>query len=130
MNKVEIIKGFNEILGDFLKQVSPIIGTTYHYYFNQTIGTNALLPIQYFINYTHNSDNPLIIYIETRNENYFTNTDDHKEHLKESIYAETGLMEIIRLRGIYSQLSNESKDNVWNILQALLQLSIEYNNLK
>lgn len=130
MNKVEIIKSFNAILGNFLIQVTPIIGTTYNYYFNKIITTNALLPIQYFINYVHNSEKPLTTYIESRDENYFTNTDDHKNHLVESIYAETALMEIIRLRGIYSQLSDESKNNVWNILQALLQLSNEYLGLQ
>jgi len=130
MNKVEIIKSFNEILGDFLQQIAPIIGSTYHYYYNKIIVANALLPIQYFINYVHNSEKPLIKYIETRDENYFTNTYDPKEHLGQSMLAETALMEIIKLRGIYSQLSDESKDNVWNILQALLHLSNEYLALK
>jgi hypothetical protein len=36
-------------------------------------------------------------------------------------------MEIIKLKGIYTQLNKESKDNLWDILQALLQLSKEYN---
>ena len=130
MNKVEIIKSFNEILGDFLQQIAPIIGTTYHYYYTKIIVANALLPSQYFINYVHNSEKPLIKYIETRDENYFTNTYDPKEHLGQSMYTETTLMEIIRLKGIYSQLSDESKDNVWNILQALLHLSKEYLALK
>ena len=130
MNKVEIIKSFNEILGDFLQQIAPIIGTTYHYYYTKIIVANALLPSQYFINYVHNSEKPLIKYIETRDENYFTNTYDPKEHLGQSMYTETALMEIIRLKGIYSQLSDDSKDNVWNILQALLHLSKEYLALK
>ena len=136
MNKVEIIKSFNEILGDFLQQIAPIIGTTYHYYYTKIIVANALLPSQYFINYVHNSEKPLIKYIETRDENYFTNTYDpkehlgHLEHLGQSMHTETALMEIIRLKGIYSQLSDESKDNVWNILQALLHLSKEYLALK
>ena len=130
MNKVEIIKSFNEILSDFLLQIAPIIGSTYHYYYNKIIVVNALLPSQYFINYVHNSEKPLIKYIETRDENYFTNTYDPKEHLEQSMQAETTLIEIIRLKGIYSQLSDESKDNVWNILQALLHLSNEYLALK
>ena len=130
MNKVETIKNFNAILGNFLVQVTPIIGTTYNYYFNQIITTNALLPIQYFIIYVHNSEKPLAEYIKNKDEYYFTNTDDHKKHLSESIYADTGLMEIIRLRGIYSKLTDESKANVWNILQALFQLSNEYLELQ
>ena len=34
--------------------------------------------------------------------------------------------QIIRLQNIYSQLNSESKENVWDILQALLQLCKEY----
>lgn len=130
MNKAELIKNFNLILGDFLQQISPIIGTTYHHYFNQLIKANALLPIQYFIYYVHNSEKPLVTYIETRDESYFNNTDNHKEHIEGTQYSETALMEIIRLQGIYTQLSKESKDNVWDILQALLHLSKEYITLK
>ena len=126
MNKIEIIKNFNSILGDFLQQVSPIIGTTYHHYYNQLIKANAILPVQYFIKYVHQSEKPLVKYIESRNEAYFENTDNHKEHVEGTKYGDSALMEIIRLQGIYSQLSKDSKDNVWDILQALLQLSNEY----
>lgn len=126
MNKIEIIKNFNLILGDFLQQVSPIIGTTYHRYYNQLIKANAILPVQYFINYVHQSEKSLVKYIESRDETYFENTDNHKKHIGGTKDADTALMEIIRLQGIYSQLSEESKDNVWDILQALLQLSNEY----
>ena len=126
MNKIEIIKNFNSILGDFLQQVSPIIGTTYHHYYNQLIKANAILPVQYFITYVHQSEKPLVKYIESRDEAYFENTDNHKEHVEGTKYGDSALMEIIRLQGIYSQLSKDSKDNVWDILQALLQLSNEY----
>jgi len=126
MNKIEIIKNFNSILGDFLQQVSPIIGTTYHHYYNQLIKANAILPVQYFITYVHQSEKPLVKYIESRDETYFENTDNHKDHIGGTKYGDSALIEIIRLQGIYSQLSKDSKDNVWDILQALLQLSNEY----
>ena len=124
MNKVDIIKNFNLILGDFLQQISPIIGTTYHRYFTNLIKINAVEPIKLFSYYVHNSEKPLATYIETRNESYFENTDNHMDN----ITSENALMEIIKLQGIYSQLNKESKDNLWDILQALLQLSKEYNN--
>ena len=124
MNKVDIIKNFNLILGDFLQQISPIIGTTYHHYFTKLIKINAVEPIRLFSHYVHNSEKPLATYIETRNESYFENTDNHMDN----ITTENALMEIIKLQGIYSQLNKESKDNLWDILQALLQLSKEYNN--
>ena len=124
MNKVDIIKNFNLILGDFLQQISPIIGTTYHHYFTKLIKINAVEPIKLFSYYVHNSEKPLATYIETRNESYFENTDNHMDN----ITTENALMEIIKLQGIYSKLNKESKDNLWDILQALLQLSKEYNN--
>jgi len=126
MDKVDIIKNFNSILGDFLKQVSPMVGTTYHHYFTKLIQINAIEPIRLFSYYVHNSEKPLATYIETRNEEYFENTDNHKKYMNNDT-SENALMEIIKLKGIYTQLNKESKDNLWDILQALLQLSKEYN---
>jgi hypothetical protein len=125
MTKVETIKNFNLILGDFLQQVSPIIGTTYHHYFTQLIKANSIEPIRKFTYYVHNSEKPLAQYIQSRDEEYFKNTDNYKESL---IDSNTTLFEIIKLEGIYSQLDENSKDNLWGILQALLHLSKEYNN--
>ena len=124
MSKVEIIKNFNLILGDFLQQVSIVVGTSYHHYFTQLIKVNCVEPINIFSYYVHNSDKPLVEYIETRNEEYFKNTDNHKDSINNS---NTALFEIIKLQGIYSKLDKKSKDNLWDILQALLQLSKEYN---
>jgi hypothetical protein len=126
MDKVDIIKNFNSILGDFLKQISPMVGTTYHHYFTKLIQINAIEPIRLFSYYVHNSEKPLATYIETRNEEYFENTDNHKKYMNNDT-SENALMEIIKLKGIYTQLNKESKDNLWDILQALLQLSKEYN---
>jgi hypothetical protein len=129
VDKVDIIKNFNSILGDFLKQVSPMVGTTYHHYFTKLIQMNAIEPIRLFSYYVHNSEKPLATYIETRNEEYFENTDNHKKYM-DKVTSENALMEIIKLKGIYTQLNKESKDNLWDILQALLQLSKEYLSFK
>jgi len=129
VDKVDIIKNFNSILGDFLKQVSPMVGTTYHHYFTKLIQINAIEPIRLFSYYVHNSEKPLATYIETRNEEYFENTDNHKKYM-DKVTSENALMEIIKLKGIYTQLNKESKDNLWDILQALLQLSKEYLSFK
>ena len=125
MTKVETIKNFNLILEDFLQQVSPIIGTSYHHYFKQLIKANSVEPIKKFTYYVHNSEKPLAQYIESRDEEYFKNTDNYKDSIENS---NTTLFEIIKLEGIYNQLDADSKDNLWGILQALLQLSKEYNN--
>ena len=123
MSKVETIKTFNAILADFLQQVSPIIGTSYHHYFTQLIKVNCVEPIKIFTYYVFNSEKPLVYYIETRNEEYFVQTENHMDQINKS---NMDLFEIIKLQGIYSELDRESKDNLWGILQALLQLSKEY----
>ena len=122
MSKVETIKTFNLILADFLQQVSPIIGTSYHHYFSQLIKVNSVEPIKIFTYYVHHSDKPLIQYIETRDEEYFVKTENHMDEINKS---NMDLFEIIKLQGIYSELDRDSKDNLWGILQALLQLSKE-----
>jgi hypothetical protein len=123
MSKVETIKTFNSILADFLQQVSPIIGTSYHHYFTQLIKANCVEPIKIFTYYVYNSEKPLVQYIETRDEEYFVKTENHMEQINKS---NMDLFEIIKLQGIYSELDRDSKDNLWGILQALLQLSKEY----
>lgn len=134
MSIAETIKEFNVILGDFLQQVSPMLGTTsYHHYYKQLIKVNASLPVQYFNYYVHSSERPLEKYILERDEEYFKNTENHVQDIKdaENIKDYDGaLMEIVRLKGIYEQLSKESRDNVWDILQVLLYLSKQYLALK
>ncbi len=128
MSVAETIKEFNVILGDFLQQVSPMLGTTsYHHYYKQLIKVNASLPVQYFNYYVFNSEKPLEKYITERDEEYFKNTENHMEDIKD---YDGALMEIVRLKGIYEQLSKESRDNVWDILQVLLYLSKQYIQLK
>jgi hypothetical protein len=128
MSISETIKDFNTILGDFLQQLSPILGTsTYHFYFTKLIKANAILPLQYFNHFVFKSEKPLDEYILTRNEEYFTNTENHVEDIKN---YDGSLMEIIRLKGIYEKLDDKSKENVWSILQILLTLSKHYLQLK
>lgn len=132
----EIIKSFNDIMCDFLQQVSPLIGSTYHHYFTKLIKANATMPIQYFNYYIYETNEDLENKILNKDESYFMNTDNHKEHIKNAEKVvplkgyDNNLMEIMRLQNIYTQLSPESKENVWDILQALLALSKEYLKLK
>jgi hypothetical protein len=115
----EKITQFNEILDSFLIQISPLVGTTYHYHFQQIIKVNSLLPVEQFLVYAL----PMRDKILNRDESYFNNNDNHKDKIGDS---ETTLNEIIRLQGIYSQLDSASRSNVWDILQALLILGEEY----
>lgn len=115
----EKIKQFNEILDSFLIQISSLVGTSYHYHFQQIIKINSILPLEQFLVYAL----PMRDKILNRDETYFTNKDNHKDKIGDS---EDTLNEIIRLQGIYSQLDTTSKSNLWDILQALLILGEEY----
>jgi hypothetical protein len=119
----EKIKTFNEILEDLLKQLSPIIGTSYHFYFKKIIKINATLAMQNFLYYAI----PLRNKIDSRDETYFTNEDNHRDLTKE--YDE-GLQEIIRLKGIWEKLDDKSKEGLWDITQVLLHIGTEYIALK
>ena len=128
MSISEKIKTFNNLVESFLKQVSPIIGTSYHHYFLKLIKFNAVMPIQNFIYYAI----PLKEKILNRDESYFNNPENHEKDANEaaSFVQSNPLDEIIRLQGIYQQLSDESKENVWDMTQAMLIIAMEYIELK
>ena len=116
------IKTFNSILESFLAQTSSLVGTTYHHYFLKLIKINAPVPINFAIKH-------LLIYKEkilNKDESYFTN----KDVSEFAQVTDNILGEILRLKDIYYKLDEDSKENVWSILQALLQLTIEYCEIK
>ena len=126
MKKSEIIKNFNSIVCEFLEQLSNVISPNYYNSFVILIKINSVEPIKQFINYVHNSEKPLVEYIKTRNDIYFENIDNIKNSINNIDNSQIILSEIIKLHEIYLKLNIESKDNIWCILQALLQLSNEY----
>lgn len=123
----EKIKQFNAILESFLLQTSQLNGTTYHSHFKKLIKINAIMPIQHAV--THLI--PFSDKILSRDESYFINENNYIENFNNiDLQNTTILEEILKLKDIYHQLDVASKENVWSILQALLQLSIEYNEMK
>jgi len=122
MTKTEILIKFNNILSSFLIQLSPSIGTTYNYKFEQIIKVNVTYPMENFlINVLPISDK-----IRNRDESYFNNTENHIDKIDND---ETTLNEILRLKDIYYKLDEDSKSNIWDIFQALLFLGEEYIKL-
>ena len=119
----DIIKQFNDILSSFLIQLSPIMGTTYSFKFEQIIQYNNALPIDHFIHHI----TPLREKILNKDESYFTNPriDTNTIKLDENNKSYI-LSEILNLQKIYIKLDEESKSNVWDIFQALLHLSDNY----
>lgn len=118
----EKIKQFNEILGSFLIQISPLVGTTYHHQFQNIVTYNSLLPMEQFLVHAL----PVRDKIINRDETYFSNTTNHKDQIGNN---ENILNEILRLQNIYDQLDEISRSNVWDIFQAMLILGEEYINL-
>ncbi len=123
MTKVEKIKSFNEILETFLQQLSPIVGTTYHYYFKQLIKVNSTMPIKTFLVEV----SPYKEKIFNKDESYFLNIEDNSKD--DRVNDDEVLSEILRLKDIYSKLDNQSRSEVWNYFQALIVISEEYVNL-
>lgn len=128
--KAEKIKTFNSILESFLAQTSSLVGTTYHFYFKQLIKVNAPLPIKC-------AADQMILFkkeILSKDEAYFDGTYTDPEVTNKfnqvtelsKLPTEQVMSELLRLKDIYFKLDPESKENVWYILQALLQLCIEY----
>jgi len=124
MDKIQIIKQFNHIIESLLDQVAPLIGTKYANYFRKLVKINALVPIQNFSIYALKHKDQIM----EKDPDYFLNEDTYKNTVKE-IYGESTdwcLHEILYLKTIYVTVDNESKENIWSILQALVILSEDY----
>ena len=135
---IEIVKDFNNILSSFLVQVSGLIGTTYSYHLTKVIEYNAVIPIEQFLVCAI----PYRDQILNRDETYFNqNSSDYKDDIIQKVSTQineygdvininsnnmTVLDEILRLKNIYYSLDADSQKNLWDILQAMLQLSEEY----
>tara|TARA_B100001758_G_C18197691_1_gene498053 strand:+ start:322 stop:732 length:411 start_codon:yes stop_codon:yes gene_type:complete len=125
----QIIREFNDVLGSFLVQIAPIIGSSYNHYFKQLVKVNSLMPIQQFIVYGYDYRDQIM----KRDESYFS-SDKNKEEIDKKISISKAnqseekmyLKEIFRLEGIWHKLSKSSKENVWDFMQALICLSEEY----
>lgn len=123
MTKVEKIKSFNEILETFLQQLSPIVGTTYHYYFKQLIKVNSTMPIKAFLVEV----TPYREKIFNKDESYFMDIEENAAD--DRVNDDEVLTEILRLKDIYSKLDDKSRSEVWNYFQALIVISDEYKSL-
>jgi hypothetical protein len=127
----EIIKSFNTIIESFLLQTSELVGTTYYSYFKKIIKVNSLIAIDSAISYLL----PFKDKIFDKDETYFTNENNYMDKVNDSginkkFTSDKILSEIFRLKDIYYKLNEESRENVWSILQALVQLTLEYCQIK
>ena len=128
MNKSKYIKSFNKLVSSLLSQLSPIIGSSYYSNFNRLIKFNSIYPINHFLEnmYVHKQE------IINKDEKYFYNYD--LKSIDELNSDKSLLDEVLRLKNIYNQVDDESKNNLWTYLQAMLGIAEEYlllsNNIK
>jgi len=126
---VQIIREFNDILGSFLVQIAPIVGSSYNHYFKQLIKYNSIMPIQQFITYGYDYRQKIL----DKDESYFLSNNNKNEIDKKISMSKANdseekiyLKEIFRLEGIWEKISDSSKENVWDIMQAFIILSDDY----
>jgi hypothetical protein len=110
-----IVKEFNKISIDFLEQTSQIAGKKYLSKFKFITGINNMYAIDRFIKNVL----PYKEYISAKDEEFFVNKNVDSE------FAE----DIIWIKEAYFKLDDISKDNVWNIVTALVLLAEERQKL-
>lgn len=107
----QIITKFNEISIDFLNQTAPLTGYTYLYKFKMLTKFNTIYAIDMFIQnvlpYKHK--------IMARDETFFLNKSIETSYIND----------IIGIKQIYHTLDKQSKNNIWDIITALLYLAEE-----
>jgi len=150
-SKSNIIKNFNSIFESLLIQLSPVIGTTLSKNFQHIIKYNAIIPMEQFLIYAL----PIRDKIINRDETYFINENNedilddkikkssefkNSLDLSEKVFNnndeaslnkyKNAINEILRLQNIYEDLDIQSKNNIWDIFNALLILGEEYVSIK
>jgi hypothetical protein len=122
MSTINIIKQFNEIMGSFLSQISPMTGTNYHYKFTLAIRFNSAVVLESFLVYAL----PFRDKILKRDESYFISND-----LSEVVGNNSdAINEVFKAKTIYEKIDDTSRKNMWDILQALLILGEDYIKVK
>lgn len=115
----EIINSFNDILSGFLAQITPLIGSSYSSKFDMIVKINNSMPIEQFMAHAIPHRDQIL----TRNEDYFKNSENIDEKLRDNNVV---MGEILRLQSIWTQIDESSRDNVWDIFQSMLYLGEEY----
>jgi len=127
----EKIKTFNSIIESFLAQTSELVGTTYYTYYKRLIKVNSIIAIENAVVFMVPYRDKIFIMDESYlNEERQLIEKINDTPLSNSFTNDRVLSEIFRLKEIYYKLDPESKKNVWSILQALVQITIEYCDIK
>ena len=104
-----IITQFNLIVEDLLQQTTIMLGTKYLFNFKTIVIFNCSAPIDKFTTIML----PYKEYIMKKNTSFFMNKD-----IKTHNYS----TDIIDLKKIFMTIDDDSKNNIWDSLQALILL--------
>lgn len=110
-----IINQFNEISIDFLSQTSPLVGYSYLYKFKLMTRFNSIFAIDLFIQRVLPFKNKIV----ERDETFFLNKNIDNDYMDD----------VIGIKQIYHTLDIQSKENIWDIILALVYLSEERYNM-
>ena len=129
LRKIEIIKKFNSLMNNFLKQISPLIGKSKQIYFNTAIKFNAMKGIESFFQYV----SPFREQVLKEDEKYFYDVENYSKNIdnvekNHSTKSGSYLNEILKFKQIYEKIKDNEKNkkNLWKYLKALLILSEDY----
>ena len=112
-----IIKEFNDISIDFLNQTSSLVGSSYLYKFKLMTRFNSIFAIDLFIQRVL----PLKHKIIERDETFFLNNNVDDDYMDD----------VIGIKHVYHTLDYESKENIWDMVLALVYLAEErYINME
>jgi hypothetical protein len=106
-----IIKEFNEISIDFLTQTSSLVGSSYLYKFKLMTRVNSIFAIDLFIQRVLPFKDKII----DRDETFFLNKSVDGDYMDD----------VIGIKQIYHTLDSQSKENIWEIILALVYLAEE-----
>lgn len=122
----EIIKKFNDISIKLLTDMSSIIGSSYKTKYKIMSKVNSTFFIKKFNLTVLKFKN----FIKSRNDNYFKDKKIILNELEIGEYSnddkEYYLEEYDYLSNIYNNIDEKSKDNFWDILNALVYLCEKY----
>ena len=110
-----IINQFNTISLDFIKQTEKITGKSYINQFRLITSFNNIMPIEMYIKnilpykrYIYNKDERFFINMNVDNMYYFS--------------------DIIRIKNVFKHLDKDTKNNIWEYIQALTILAEQKHN--
>lgn len=121
-NKNEIIIKFNKIVEKLLIDTSSYLGNSYLKKFKFIITFNKKMPINRFCTYCLKYKEQIL----SRNPDYFLNYELYVNETSNLDDKDFYLNEVLNLTEIYMKADEDSRNNLWDIMTALIFLAENY----